>query len=261
MMECKTCKSSINTSSNYCQNCGARIIDSRLSISRLFKNVISKITNLDLPFYNTVKYLLTDPEKVTGGYIEGVRKIINSPIQFTIIILSLYGFFQYFFSDFLDLATQVNFLSGFEAGFNDGHEEQIASKRISAVVGWMQKHNQFLNFFLIPILGFLNLKFYRKAAYNLAEHIVIALYAVSLSIFLVLLLGFISVPFKNTINLEYYLYASAIVQFGSIIWIVQRSLKGAMYKPVLSVVLSFLLLLVLFALFIMTIMYSTFYTN
>ncbi len=261
MAECKTCKAAITTTSTYCQSCGAIIVTERLSMRSLFKKAIFKITNLDLPFYNTAKWLLTNPEKVTTGYIEGVRKIINSPIQFAIIVLSLYGFFQYFFSDFLDLVAQINFLSGFEAGFNDDPEEQVVAKRINAIVGWMQKHNQFLNFFLIPILGFLNLKFYRSVKYNLAEHIVIALYAISLSIFLVLILGFITIPFKNSINLEYYIYASAFVQIGSILWILQRSLKGAIYKPIFSLILSFIILTFIFISMVLAIMYYTFYTT
>jgi len=250
MTKCKTCEASINLDSKYCWSCGAKNIAKRLSFKNLFEDAFSLITNLDIPFFKTVKFLLTKPEKVTLGYIEGKRKIINSPIQFTLIVLSIYGLFQFFFSDFLDMIAQLNILSGFEAGFKSSGKEAVAAEKIGNIIGWMQKHNQFLNFFLIPIMGILSLLFYRKNRYNLAEHIAIALYAISFSIFLVIMLGLIAGPFRQAINIDYYIGISAIIQIGSISWILQRSLKGAYYKPVILLVLSFLILIILFAVFL-----------
>ncbi len=164
MATCKTCTNQIPDSSNFCPICGAKQVKSRLTIWTLLKNLIVTIGNLDFPFYKTSRWLLVKPDLVTIGYINGVRKVINTPIQYALIVLSLYGLFQFLFADFLDLSIEQNFLSGFQAGFNNYESSNNESyESMDAIINWIQSRNQFFLFSMIPSMGVFSALLYRNS--------------------------------------------------------------------------------------------------
>jgi len=101
MDNCKNCNNDIFVNAKYCNHCGAKVIIERLTIKALSKNLFLSFTSLDFPFFNTFIELMISPEKVTIGYINGARKKYTSPVKFALIILSIYGVYQFLFNDFL----------------------------------------------------------------------------------------------------------------------------------------------------------------
>ena len=239
MEKCQTCNKRILHSSAFCPHCGAQQVRERLTVWMLVQNLYSKVVNFDFTFFRTTYWLLTQPERVTLGYIQGVRKIFNPPIQYALIILSLYGLFQFFFADFLD---QI----GLETSFNnyDGSpEEQERNKKIAPVIQWLRSRSQFLTFSIIPFMGLLSTLFYRKNKLNLAEHLVISIYAISFTLLPVILAGVLLAPFHSSLALDIYMNLTFISTFVGLSWIYYRSLKGFIHKPTNIFNISLLLLI------------------
>jgi|GEM_PF-5382416 len=248
MKMCTTCDEGLIESAHYCQNCGAKQVHQRLTLSTLFKNLFSKLANLDFSFYKTSKWLLVKPELVTKGYINGVRKVIKSPTQYAIIVLSIYGLFQFLFSDFLELITQNSYLSDAIKGWNNYENPDNSFQsdhKIGETITWLQSRNQFLLFSMIPCIGGVSRILYRKSGYNLAEHYVISIYAVSFTLIMSVLLGLVFTLFPNEASAIAYINGSFVLSVISIIWIFKRTLTGSIFKPLLVLFLSFLSMLIL----------------
>lgn len=260
---CKTCSSPFESNQVFCSNCGAKHIKERLTIRRLSEQLYSNIISLDIPFFNTFKTLLFSPEKVTIGYIQGVRKIISSPIQFAIIILSIYGLFQFFFSEFIEMTLQQDVWSGMEEGFSSyetGKEDDVVLvEKFKQFMGFFQQHNQFVNFLSIPFLSMLSMLFYKSKKFNFAEHIVIALYAVSLPMLIGIIIGIIMAPFKSESIVEYYLQSTMILQVIIMVWVYKKTMDDSILKPIFISIISYILLLLSITIFFFT--YMIFYLS
>ena len=206
---------------------------------------------LDLPFIRTSKLLILAPEKITLAYINGVRKVFQTPAHFALIVLSIYGIYQYFFSDFLELIAQTNFISGVESGFNRGSNED-PSQIIGPVLNWMQKHHQFMNFSLIPILGISNRWVYGTKTFNLAEHLVIAIYAVSFSILVMTLLGTVVAISGSPVLTNLFSEFTLFLQTVTIIWVVQRSMKQSFHLVIMTMLITLVIFLILFVVILLS---------
>ncbi|MEM7655034.1 MAG: hypothetical protein AAF399_02805 [Bacteroidota bacterium] len=214
---------------------------------------------LDFPFFQTSKSLLLHPSQVSIGYIRGVRKRINPPVQYALLALSLYGIFQFFAKDFLNMVAQNNFLSGFSEGFSDyeGSAKTAArSDKMKNAVNWLQSRNQFFLFLMIPCMGWLSSLFYRKKGYNFAEHLVIAIYAVAFSSLLTVVVGLLMASIGGEAVARKFTTISMILPLIGITWIWQQSLKGGIIRPILILSLSLLITGFLATMLLMGIIFS-----
>jgi len=239
MPDCRSCKNKISTDSNYCHQCGAKVIAERLTVKSLSKNLFLSITSLDFPFFKTFIELMISPKKVTIGYINGARKKYTSPVKFALIILSIYGVYQFLFNDFLQLISDQNFLSNIQEGWNAHPSEVEQDVQGDKAFNWLQKQYQFLILFTIPILAFFYHRFYKSKNYNLAEHLVISTYAISFTVLFSIILAFGFIPFGSEKAVKLYVSFSSIMQLFFLVWIVQRSLRGAIYKHPIVFLLTF----------------------
>ncbi|MEO0899687.1 MAG: DUF3667 domain-containing protein [Bacteroidota bacterium] len=242
MQTCKTCGSEVAEQANFCPHCGAKQVRGRLTIAALLQNLFSRLVAFDFAFIRTTTRLILRPDEVTLGYIDGARKRYNPPIQYALIGLSMYGIFQFYFSDFLDLTLEKNFLSGFNAGFNNyegSPEAELRKQKVTSLINWVQSRNQFLIFTMIPFMGIFANLLYRKRGYNLAEHMVVSIYAASFSLISGVFLGLMLAPFGGLKVAELYIQGTFFLTLGGMIWIYMRSMKGLFIKPLLVLGLSF----------------------
>ncbi len=241
MENCKTCGQSITDAAKFCPSCGAKQVFERLTIPTLLRNLFLRLTNLDFSFFRTSKWLVVNPKLVAIGYINGVRRVISSPIQYALIVLSIYGLFQFLFSDFLNLILENNFLSGFRDGWNNYDTPETREyEQMDMAVNWIQSRNQFFLFAMIPCIGFFSRMLYRSNGYNLAEHLVVSTYAVSFTLLLSVFIGLVLAPLGNETAATLYLEITYILNAIAITWIFKRSLNGSIFKPIGVLVLSFL---------------------
>ena len=93
-MECKNCKTTLKETANFCDECGGKIINHRLNFKTVTAEFFATFISWDNKFFKTFSHLITKPQEVTNGYLDGVRKRYMQPFAYMIIILSLYGIYM-----------------------------------------------------------------------------------------------------------------------------------------------------------------------
>ena len=243
MSKCATCGESISENFVFCSHCGAKVVTNRLTLSSLGKNLFTKLTNLDFVFLRTSKGLLVKPQSITLAYIGGMRKLINSPIQYAIVAISLYGLFQIIFADFIDLVSQQNFMSSFKEGWNSRPVTPDATNdddAMNLIINWLQSKNQIVIFLMIPCVAMFSYLFFKKVKeYNLAEHFVISTYAISFTIVLNVLMGILFAPLGTENAAQFYIESFYIFNVIAILWIYKKSLNASIFKTLLILFLAF----------------------
>ena len=135
---CKNCKSEILESHDYCNQCGARFIRKRLTISNLIRYFIENFLDYDNTFLKTIRDLVVKPENVTSGYVKGLRKRYNSPINFFAISLSISGVYLFFVRKFYpDYSKIFNF-----------YDNQGAQEFTNMIGEYLMDYNSLFYFFL-----------------------------------------------------------------------------------------------------------------
>ena len=174
-MKCKNCDVTLRTDFLYCPACGAKVIRNRITVRNLWVDILERYFNLDNTFVNTFVHLITKPEVVIEGYIQGLRRKYLNPISYLAISLTLSGFIVFLMSK---LMGQINFDI-----FNTGANSVVQEKMMDVVFDI-----QALVFVLyIPIMAIAGWLCFDQKKYNFSERTVIFMYTLaqySLSIFL-----------------------------------------------------------------------------
>lgn len=95
--EDKTCLNcGAKVEERYCPECGQENTETRKSFHYLFTHFIEDLVHYDSSFWNTLKYLLFYPAKLTREYLSGRRKRFVAPVKLYIFI----SFVTFFISGF-----------------------------------------------------------------------------------------------------------------------------------------------------------------
>lgn len=167
-MICKNCNQNLKTGDTYCFRCGAKVIMNRLQIQTLLKDWLAVIFNIDNKLLATVLHLFLQPNKVIGGYIDGLRKKYFAPINYLLLSFGLYGIYILIYPE--SGYFHEEFLSGVYAY----QDEDLDLTRIKN----LRMLNLPILIFQMPILALAAKWIYQKA-YNYAENLVIASYWIS----------------------------------------------------------------------------------
>lgn len=175
-MNCKNCDKGLNDTQKFCDECGAKVIQNRLTPKVLAGQVNEQFLSIDNKFLLTFIDLFKKPEAVIDGYIHGTRKKYIDVLQYFAISLTLAGIqvflMETFFKEALGFTPEImqaiesspsqkeNPL--FMGNFDDVSKYQgliyILSVPFSAVASWLSYY----------ILG--------VRSYNFTEHLVLNLY-------------------------------------------------------------------------------------
>ncbi|MEJ2113367.1 MAG: DUF3667 domain-containing protein [Flavobacteriaceae bacterium] len=169
-MRCKNCQTKFLIESDFCYNCGAKVIRSRLTIKNLFEYFSETFLNYDNKFLQTIFCLFKNPENVIVSYVNGVRKKYVNPISFFAISLTISGLYlfiiQRYFPDAMD----------FSQLYTDENTQKISSTISQNVLDY---HSLFY-FALIPVMALISWIVFFNKKFNFTEHVVIYLYTMSL---------------------------------------------------------------------------------
>ena len=170
-MECKNCKSNID-SSNFCSNCGAKVITNRLTFKHFLNEINEKVFDVDNKALKTLLNLLTKPDVVISDYINGVRKKYINPFSFLLFALTLSGISIYFTRDLaIESASEIA---------TRGQAEGMKN-----FMNLIYDYNSIFISLLIPIYAFISyIVFYNKNLYNYIEHNIIFIYSQAMYTFL-----------------------------------------------------------------------------
>lgn len=110
-MDCKNCHKILNDTQKFCDECGAKVIQNRLTPKVLAVQVNEQFISIDNKFLQTFIDLFKKPEAVINGYINGTRKKYIDVLQYFAISLTLAGIQVFlmttFFKDSLELDSAI----------------------------------------------------------------------------------------------------------------------------------------------------------
>ena len=97
-MLCKNCQNTLDIDSKFCQNCGAKVIDQRITMGHLASEMKEGFFSIDSSKpARTFIHMFTKPDEVIGGYINGVRKKYINAFGYFTLALTLSSFFFFVF--------------------------------------------------------------------------------------------------------------------------------------------------------------------
>jgi len=198
-MECKNCSHPLESTSKYCNNCGARVIPYRITAKILRKEFFNNVLGLDNIYFKTLKIFFKHPETVVKSYIEGTRKKFIPPLTFLVISVGLITFMLNTFSgQYMAMSSSMVNASSYEGFFNSmerlnknksesyftSEEYKMKSKKyVEDQMKFMKTYNEWLlkyfNIFMLVMLSFysyLAMLTYGKTRFNYGEHLVINSY-------------------------------------------------------------------------------------
>ncbi len=95
-MNCKTCNNPYENTAHYCSNCGAKIVDDRLSLKGTWEEFVGPFFSWDNNFWRTFFGLFKNPKDVLEAYISGARKKYFQPFSYIILYATIAVFFYKF---------------------------------------------------------------------------------------------------------------------------------------------------------------------
>lgn len=250
-MLCKNCKVELANENGFCQDCGARVIQERISLRFLFQEFLDKVLSYDNKLLKTFIHLFIKPEIVIDGYIKGVRKRYFNPISYLLISITLSGIYLYFFKDMaIESFSKMQEFDPDNPFYSLGIGENLFQI--------IYDYPAFFTALNIPVYAFVSwIVFFNKKKYNFYEHIVIYLYAISqisiLSFLVVLPIYFLNEELASDIfmysSFSIFIYASYVLiklfklNFGQF---VLKTLFFSAITFIIIIVISIILVVILF---------------
>ncbi len=180
---------------NYCQHCGQKLINDRITVKRSLQQFWATMFNVDKGLWFTIKGLFVNPRAVFNQYISGGTNRYVHPFRFAIILITVQTFLLV--SSGLYRNIQVNF---------SVMMEQEVNPLQGILMAFVNSHMHLLIAASIPALAFGSRLFFGSKKYNFAEHLVIQSFAYGQVVFI----GILTFP------IQYYLQGeSMLFQFVS----------------------------------------------
>lgn len=175
-MECKNCQNQLKNEALFCNNCGAKVIDYRLSFKSVTQEFFTTFICWDNKFLKTLAHMYTKPQEVVSNYLQGVRKRYMQPFAFLIVSLTLYGILMYFLKD--QMMEYMQEIMKNLPNQNSGNPE--LDSKIQEFNKWyydfIMRNFNLITFISIPFLAIINLfVFYKKM--NFIEHTLTLVYS------------------------------------------------------------------------------------
>lgn len=182
-MNCKNCKTELNPKDKFCNNCGAKIINDRITVKRLFSDVFDAL-GWGSNFFVTLRHLIFKPQVVFKEYINGTRKKYANPFTFYTISLAISLFV---FSLSSEQLMQISTNSSMEqtvvqenTASNDFKDVEMFGFKnqeefSKAIMEFQMKYYNLMGFLLLPLCTLIAFFVFRKP-YNFGEHLIINTY-------------------------------------------------------------------------------------
>ncbi|MFH6603346.1 DUF3667 domain-containing protein [Maribacter algicola] len=219
-MTCKNCKSELSETSNFCDECGAKVVKKRITAIGLLSDIVQNVFGWDTKYFFTIRTLITEPGLLFKEYLEGTRKKYVNPFTFLVIGMTVAILtFNFFDEQFIEAnkgaqKAQMEWMAeklGGPYASGEFQAEQLESSEKQT--RFMLKYFNILVVLLLPIYSFLAFIIYRRP-YNYGEHIVINSFIQGLSfisISILFLISLVTHPLLYGLNslllLVFYTYA------------------------------------------------------
>jgi hypothetical protein len=165
-MECKNCQHTEAEAFDFCPSCGAKVIHNRLTFKNLSVDIAERVFDIDNTFLKTFLHLLSQPEIVIDGYIQGIRKRYINPISYFAFALTLAGLQIFLVKKFFSNAYDFSSIAA------SGQEEFM-----STMMNSIQEYSSLITMLMIPVYALMaRIVFINIKKYNYTELVVVFLY-------------------------------------------------------------------------------------
>ncbi len=245
-MKCKNCSELLTSKTNYCPECGAKVITHRLTLRYLLSEIYHAFFSIDSNKpVRTFVDLLKKPEEVIGGYIDGVRKKYIHAFGYFTIAVTLSSIFYFIFLKFFPET-----LDGMLLFQNKDAAEMELGRTIYRSVF---EYQTLMFFAFVPLLALLSwIVFLNKKKYNYAEHLIINLYCYSQASIISICLFFLT--FWSQTLFGIISIVSFIIQIVYFAYVLKRLFKLSGLQLLIKFIYFFALLIPLYIIFTIIIM-------
>lgn len=161
MTVCKNC--AFEFTGKFCPDCGQKAKTKRITLKTVWEEVRKSVVHYDQGFTYTVLQLFRRPGHAIREYLEGKRVNHVKPVKFLLWATAL----NFLVFHLVGLDTQmINTLS----------ERQGQNKLSMQVTQYIFDHPALMTLLMIPNIAFFSWLYFRKQAYNYAEHFVLNAY-------------------------------------------------------------------------------------
>nr|WP_299384634.1 DUF3667 domain-containing protein [Allomuricauda sp.] len=229
-MVCKNCNHTLNPNDRYCGNCGAKVIQNRLTLKNVWHDLANRVFNVDNTFLRTARELFTRPETVITSYISGTRKRYMNPISYFAIAITLSGLMFFVLQDIYNLNLT-------ESSFNDESTPQL---------DYVFDFQALLSYLSMPLYAFMTwMLFSATKKFNYTEHLVANAYIIGQTSYVqavtyIFFLGLFPIKF-DVFNFAF-LFVIVAYQFYALGRMHQLSFWGTFWR---ALVYFFLLIIVM----------------
>lgn len=177
-MNCKNCNNSLRGTQKFCDECGAKIIQNRLTPRILASQVNEQFISIDNRFLKTFIDLFKKPERVINDYIAGTRKKYIDVLQYFAIALTLAGIQVFLMNSFFKTELE----SSFEVlkSIDNSASEDNPFKMNFGNMDDINKYQSIIYIITIPLYAIAtwltNFIIKPKFLYNFTEHLVVNIY-------------------------------------------------------------------------------------
>jgi len=226
-MNCKNCQTELLPEDKYCNECGAIVVNERITLKSLVSGLLVSL-GWDNQFFHTFRDLVLRPQTVFEKYLNGTRKRYTNPFTFFALGAALSVLVLGFYSDELigistsaSLKPTETLLDNYHKDGIDGNESHTSTELLAQnqnmnekLFNFLFSYYYYLSFLLLPFYTFIAFLIYGKPD-NYGEHLVINAYIQGLIFFFGIILFFITLLLHTEVytsgslivTVIYYLYA------------------------------------------------------
>jgi len=244
-VNCKNCNNTLKENQRFCDYCGSPILKNRLTPKILLRQINEEFLSIDNKFLQTFLVLITKPEEVIDGYINGLRKRYIGVLTYYAVALTILGFqmflFRNFFPDFLDGENNA-----FMSGFDFGSQGEFGTASLEFLESF--NDNQGILFsILMPLLAVGTwIVYLDKKRHNYTEHLVLNLYMTAQTIYfsfiIYLLLAIFKVVDLITASL---IITPPLMLYGA--YVLNRIYKSTFIKSLLRYLAAYIIYMIIFS--------------
>lgn len=174
-MVCKNC--SALTTGPYCSACGQKSIPERITFSYIWHELFHFFTHIKHGFLYTTWQLLIHPGSLVTSYIDGRRKVYQSPVSYFLIWVAAFIAILYL----LVALFGENVIIDYGDYFGPGASTAFAISNLSVMLA-----------FIVPIQAVYLYWLVTRGRYNYMETVAMTIYAVGTIIFLQLVFAIVA---------------------------------------------------------------------
>ena len=236
-MKCKNCQTNLKETAKFCDTCGGKVINHRLNFKTITSEFFETFISWDNKFFKTVSHLITKPQEVANGYLDGVRKRYMQPFAYMLIAISVYGIYLVLSKEMMmDYIENMNKMMEEIFSYNSSSK---AKEFNNNMLNKLLKYYNVYTLSSIPLLAFINKIIFKQR--NFIEHNVALLYSYATFLLLSATIGFVGVILKIDYGTIYTLVM--MIMIGYHMWFYKKMFNLDNVTIILKTLFFWLLML------------------